>query len=230
MSESSIHAGHRKRIRDSFLQRDISALPDHEILELLLFYAAPRGDTNALAHRLINSFGSLKSVLNADYEDLIKTQGVGEGCAVFLKLFASLSVRYVSMLEKENNMNDILQAAKTVYNSLRFEKNEKVIALFYDLKGKYINTAAVGSGGADFSGVDIRELAHCALRCGAYSAVLAHNHPGGFAAPSSADIEATQKIKDALEPLGVKLKDHIIVSADDFLQLAGHPKYRHIFD
>ena len=82
MSEKGVHDGHRKRMRASFLKRDFNSIPEHEILEILLFYSHPRNDTNGLAHRLIKTFGNLENVLSAPYEELIKVDGIGENAAI----------------------------------------------------------------------------------------------------------------------------------------------------
>lgn len=138
MAESSIHDGHRKRVREAFLKRDLDSMPEHEILELLLFYSQPRGDTNKLAHELINTFGSLESVLSANYEDLMKVKGVGESTAALLVLFSRLSIKYVSLLGEEKDFadkSDIIDMLKMRYKG---EKNEVVLAVFYDTAGASI--------------------------------------------------------------------------------------------
>lgn len=159
MAESSIHDGHRKRVREAFLKRDLDSMPEHEILELLLFYSQPRGDTNKLAHELINTFGSLESVLSANYEDLMKVKGVGESTAALLVLFSRLSIKYVSLLGEEKDFadkSDIIDMLKMRYKG---EKNEVVLAVFYDSRGKYINTVSVGGGSISEATFKPRELA-----------------------------------------------------------------------
>ncbi|MCI5592176.1 MAG: DNA repair protein RadC [Oscillospiraceae bacterium] len=229
MAESSIHDGHRKRVREAFLKRDLDSMPEHEILELLLFYSQPRGDTNKLAHELINTFGSLESVLSANYEDLMKVKGVGESTAALLVLFSRLSIKYVSLLGEEKDFadkSDIIDMLKMRYKG---EKNEVVLAVFYDSRGKYINTVSVGGGSISEATFKPRELAQAALRCNASRVILAHNHPQGFAVPSLADVQATKAVRAILMPLDIEMTDHIIIAGEDSFSMCESKKYRDIF-
>ena len=94
-NEKNIHAGHRRRVKAEFLERGLSGLPAHRVLELLLFYAIPRGDVNPLAHRLVDHFGSLTGVFHATYEQLLEVEGIGENAAVLLQLVPAVSARYL---------------------------------------------------------------------------------------------------------------------------------------
>lgn len=229
MTENNIHTGHRKRVRDSFLKRDLDSMPAHEILELLLFYSQPRGDTNELAHELINTFGSLEGVLSADYEDLMKVKGVGESTAVLLVLFSRLSIKYVSLLGEEKDFTDKSDVVEMLKMRYKGEKNELVLAAFYDSRGKYLNTVPISGGSINEATFKPRELAQAALRCNASRVILAHNHPQGFAVPSSADVQATKAVRAILMPLDIELTDHIIVAGEDSFSMSESKKYRDIF-
>lgn len=230
MEKKNIHDGHRKRMRESFLKRDLSSMADHEILELLLFYSQPRGDTNELAHILIDAFGSLENVLNANYEDLTAIKGVGENTAVLLILFSKLSIRYVSKLGEEKDFKskaDVIEMLKMRYKG---EKNERVLAVIYDSRGIYINTVAVASGSINDATFRPRDLAETVLRCNASKIILAHNHPQGFAVPSSADIKATSSVRATLLPLDIELVDHLIIADNDCFSMRDSKKYCNIFE
>lgn len=229
MGDKNIHAGHRKRTRESFLKRDISSLHDHEILEMLLFYAHPRNDTNSLAHRLIDIFGSLENVLSASYEDLLKVDGIGENAAVLLILFSKLSIRYANYLRQDNGYADKDKIMSTLMTRFQQENKEQVMAVLFDSKGKLMNISNVGSGGINDASFKARELTEVALRCNATRVVLAHNHPQGFAIPSSTDVETTRKVKSILRPLEIELTDHIIFAGTDSYSMKDSGKYLDIF-
>ncbi len=229
MSEKSIHDGHRKRMRESFLTRDFDTVPDHEILEILLFYAHTRKDTNELAHRLINAFGNLESVLSAPYEELVKINGIGESAAVLINLFSKLAVRYVSAIDDEATIKTDDEIIRMIVNRLANEPKEKVLIALLDRKRKLINITEVATGGIDDASFRPRALLEPIFRCGATRVVIAHNHPQGFAVPSMADVETTQTIKGLLRPLEVLFDDHIIVSGKDWYSMKSNKKYEDFF-
>lgn len=230
MNEKSIHDGHRKRVREAFLKRDIASMPDHEILEILLFYSNPRKDTNELAHRLISNFGSLEGVLGAPFEELIKVSGVGENTAALLVLVSRLSLVYVERLGGKKDYRSKDDIIKSLCIRYKGESKENVLAVLYDKSGKYINTVKISDGGIDSASFKPRELAEAALRCNATRVILAHNHPQGFAVPSAADVQTTKDVRAILLPLDIELVDHIIVSGDDSFSMKDNKKYSSIFD
>ncbi len=230
MAEKNIHSGHRKRMRESFLKRDFNSLHDHEILEILLFYAHPRNDTNDLAHRLINTFGSLEGVISAPYEELMKIDGVGESAAVLMVLFSRLAVRYVASVGNGEDYLTDDEIIKKIIVRLSNEPKEKIIAVLLDKKKKIINIAEIASGGIDDATFKVRALLEPVIRCGATRIVLAHNHPQGFAVPSMADVDATINIRKALYPIEVSLADHIIVAGKEWYSMKSNKKYSDIFD
>lgn len=229
MEEKSIHEGHRKRVREAFLKRDIETMADHEILELILFYAYSRRDTNEIAHRLINTFGNLEAVMNASYDELLKVKDVGENAASLIILFSRFSKHYMikaSELKKEvsdEQLNDFLKA--------RFhnERNEIIVVVLCDSRGQYINTISLERGTSGETYFRPREIVEAAIRCSAAKVILAHNHPRGFAVPSQADLKATVDIKDLLSQLDIELADHIIVAGNDSFSMRSSKKYREIF-
>ncbi len=229
MEEKSLHDGHRKRVRQSFLNRDINSMPDHEILEMMLFYAYSRRDTNEIAHRLIKTFGNLEAVMNAAYEDLLQVKDVGENAATLIVLFSRYAKRYMmksNELKKEFTEEDIMNFLKT---RLSHERNEVVVSIFCDNKGQFIKTAEIDRGTSTETAFRTRELVEAAIRCGASKVIISHNHPKGFAVPSQADINATVDLKDIFNQLDIELIDHIIVADDDCFSMRMHKKYNSIF-
>ena len=216
-----IHDGHREKMRRRFLQGGLEPFADHEALELLLYYAIPRRDTNPIAHALMERYGSLAAVLDAPVEDLQKVEGVGESAAVLLKLVPQLYRKArLAEAERETVLNSSERAGAYLLERFAGEKHEVVYALYLDRKGKLIACRRLGEGGISSAGLDIRRLLEQALLTSASAVILSHNHPSGIALPSTDDYAATERVKAALQTIDVKLADHIIVADGDFVSMA----------
>lgn len=222
MSES-IHRDHRSRMKARFREQGLDGFHDHEALELLLYFAVPRVDTNPIAHRLLDTFGSLHGVIDASPEALKSVKGVGESAALLITLLREMMRRY-SMDKAEK---DLKGAALTTteligeYLAPWFVgvNEERMVALATDMKGKVLGSAEMSRGTARATDVSIRKLVEFAIRYQAASIILAHNHPGGLALPSHDDMQTTRRIRDTLLPLSIGLRDHIIVAGDDFISM-----------
>ena len=216
-----IHDGHREKMRQRFLKSGLDAFADHEALELLLYYAIPRKDTNPIAHALMERYGSLSAVLTAPVEDLKKVEGVGESAAILLKLAPQLYRKAkMSDAEQETILSSVERVGAYLLDRFAGEKNEVVYQLCLDRKGKLLACKKLGEGGVTSADLDIRRLVENALLTGASAVVLAHNHPSGVALPSRDDYAATDRAKTALAVVGVALTDHIIVADGDFVSMA----------
>ena len=216
-----IHDGHREKMRQRFLKSGLDAFADHEALELLLYYAIPRRDTNPIAHALMERYGSLSAVLAATVEDLKKVEGVGESAAILLKLAPQLYRKAkMSDAEQETILSSVERVGAYLLERFAGEKNEVVYQLCLDRKGKLLVCKKLGEGGVTSADLDIRRLVENALLTGASAVVLAHNHPSGVALPSRDDYAATDRAKTALAVVGVALTDHIIVADGDFVSMA----------
>ncbi len=213
-----IHDGHRDRMRDRFLENGLNGFADHEILELLLFYAIPQGDVNPLAHALIERFGSLSGVLSAPAEALTQVKGVGKRTAILLRLvpMAAQKAR-LAEIEQEMILNTWDSIGDYLLELFSRERNEAVYQLCLDRKGKLLSCKRVGDGSASAVNLDIRRIVENALLNSASSVILAHNHPSGIALPSGADRSATEQVQAALAAIGVRLADHIVVADHDFI-------------
>ena len=219
--DMGIHDGHREKMRHRFLQGGLESFADHEALELLLYYAIPRRDTNPIAHTLMERYGSLAAVLDAPVEDLQKTEGIGESAAVLLKLVPQLYRKArLAEAERETVLNSSERAGTYLLERFAGEKHEVVYALFLDRKGKLLACRRLGEGGIASAGLDIRRLLEQALLTSASAVILSHNHPSGVALPSADDYMATDRAKSALGSIGVQLADHIIVADQDFVSMA----------
>ena len=224
----SIHDGHRQRLKERFIQQGLDRFTEVQALELLLFYCIPRQDTNELAHRLLERFGSFAQVLDADLDALMQVTGIGENTAIFLKLLPAAGRFYqVNRVETEcTPLLTIEACGKYLLPYFNARCNEMVYLLCLDAKGKAITCRLVGEGGINSAGVPIRKIVEIALSVKATSVVLAHNHPSGIALPSHEDVATTKRIAVALDAVDVVLADHLVVSDDDYTSMVQSGYYR----
>lgn len=216
-----IHDGHRQKMKRRFLETGLSGFADHEVLELLLFYAIPRQDTNETAHRLMERYGSLDAVLSAPVEDLQKVDGVGESAALLVRLVRQLCMRSALPRPEETViLNSTAKAGRYLMTQFTGKKSELVLQLCLDRKGKLLACRQLSEGGVSSANLSIRRMVENALLFSASSVILAHNHPSGVALPSGDDFVTTEKAREALETVNVRLLDHIIVADGDFVSLA----------
>ncbi len=229
MAKKNVHDGHRDRMRNNYLSRDFSSMPEHEILEILLFYSHPMGNTNNIAHNLIDTFGSLEKVLAAPPQELLKIDGVGKSTVVLFDLFARLSLRYVDYLNEDKDAVDDNEIVRGLINEFKYENKEKVQAILFDSSGQYINKVTICNGGIDDASFKPRDLVEHICRNSAAKVVLAHNHPQGMHLPSSADVEVTKTVKQILWTIDIELLDHWIVSGNTCYSMKDSEKYSDIF-
>jgi len=214
------HAGHRERLRERALAAGPSTLPDYELLELFLFRSIPMRDIKPLAKALIARFGDLGGVLAAPIADLTTVAGVGEQVALDLKLMHEASVRIgrASMTRRP-----AISSASALHSYVRTvlanEPREQFRVLFLDKKNALIADEMMGQGTVDHAPVYPREVARRALELSASSLILVHNHPSGDPTPSSADIDMTRQIVEALRPLRIAVHDHLVVGRDGVASL-----------
>lgn len=215
-----IHDGHREKMRRRFQETGLEGFADHEALELLLYYAIPRRDTNELAHRLLTRYGSLSALLQAPIEDLRRVEGVGESAAVLLKLVPAFVYKAQRSAGQETVLNSTEKAGRYLLSCFAGERNEVIYQLCLDRKGKLLARKRLSEGGSAAAELNIRRLVENALLSSASAVILSHNHPSGIALPSREDYATTQQAQGALRTIGVELLDHIIVAEDDYVSLA----------
>ena len=218
--KKSIHHGHRERFKKEFLDRP-ETFPDHKLLELLLFYADPRGDTNPAAHDLLERFNSLVGVLDAVPEELVKTPGVGPHAAVLIKAVKEFSGRY---LAGRTDPDGIVNSVGDMYRLLRpyffGAQKERVFLLCMDGKGRSLGVRKISEGSVNAAEVTARGVVEAALSLNATRAVLAHNHVSGLAIPSAEDKFTTNYLWKVLKTVNVELVDHLIFVDDDMVSMA----------
>ena len=212
MEKQNLHKDHRARVRRRFVREGLASFEDHNILELLLFYAIPRKDTNELAHRLIARFGSLAAVFDADYELLMRTPGVGESTAVLLKMMPQIARAY--HMDKQTRypcFRDLRKLGLYLVNYFIGETREKTIAIFLNNNVEMIDLIVVSEGVVNAAELPIRKVAEAALARKASSIVLAHNHPDGDCRPSEEDIALTDIFVRTFQTLAIPVVEHIVV-------------------
>ncbi len=208
-----MHSGHRERLRGRFAQVKLEGFSEHEILELLLTFAIPRKDTNETAHALINRFGSLRKVLEADLQELKQTEGVGDSAGTLITLMLPLMRAYLASCRGEQNVLKDTGMYKSYARSLLIgETYEHFEAVSLDAKNRVIAGKRIASGDEGLAVIPVRRLMSFLLSSNARSVLLAHNHPQGEALPSKDDIDMTREIQILCASLGIKLADHVIIS------------------
>ncbi len=216
----SIHDGHRKRMKEEFLHRGLEGLPDHQALELLLFYSRLQGDVNPLSHILIREFGSLAGVLDATAEQLMAVPGVGENTAILLKLVTALGNRYhlarADLGEIINTSREVWELFSPYFFGAR---NEMIYLACLDAKHKLLGIRKLGEGIVNAAEITGRRVTEVALAMNSSVVILAHNHTSGIATPSREDVATTRYLHELLGRVSVELWDHVILVEGDMVSL-----------
>lgn len=210
---SDIHKDHRKRLRKKIMQTPDTALIEHELLEVMLFYVLPRIDTNVLAHRLINTFGSVSAALESSMEDLMKVRGVGPSTAEYLNILGKFGRAYSHICHQETEY-DLESPVTQRYLTGLFHniKNEQVYILCIDFRKNIVKRLLLFEGNFESVDMDLRYAIKSAILSEAKEVVCVHNHPSGIAKPSHADKISTAQMREAFEVVGIEFTDSIIVT------------------
>ena len=222
----SIHNGHRQRLKERFKKEGLDHFEQLQVLELMLFYCIPRKDTNEIAHRLLDRFGSVAKVVEAPVEELRKVPGVGENAAVFLSLLNDFG-RYhkVNRVKNMGGLKSVEECGTYLAPYFKGRRNEIVFLLCLDAKCDVLCCREVGEGSVNSAAIPIRRIVEMALGANATSVVLAHNHPSGLAIPSGDDVQTTKRVAMALRAVDIELADHIVVADEDFVSLVDSKLY-----
>ncbi|HLN25533.1 MAG TPA: DNA repair protein RadC [Patescibacteria group bacterium] len=206
------YRGHRDRLRQRFLQGGPDALPDYELLELVLFLGIPQKDVKPLAKALIARFGGLAGVLTASPDALMEIPGIKANAATAIKTvqaaaqrLARLQVMNRPVLASWDSLLDYCQVA------MAHQPSEEFRLLFLDRQNVLIADEAQQKGTVDHTPVYPREVIKRALDLNASAIIMVHNHPSGDPKPSRADIDMTRMIKDALKAVNITLHDHLVI-------------------
>lgn len=218
----NIHQGHRLRLKRRFHTEGLQHFEEHTALELLLFFAVPRQDTNPIAHRLLNRFGSLSGVFSASMRELTEVDGVGENTATLLRLVPELMNFCREKEQEAPTFHNPLSMGEYLARRLCDQKTETMLMLCLDGKNRAICCEKLGSGTVGSITTTVREVAQRCLRNNVSAVVLAHNHPSGLALPSREDIVMTRKLQDFLREIGVQLRDHLVITEREFYSMKDH--------
>lgn len=215
-----VHDGHRQRLLRRFIEEGLDGFEPHQKLELLLFYAIPRRDTNEIAHRLLKNFGSFSAVLDAPIEELEKIEGIGPSSAAYLKLLGQTAQAYYTDRLEDVCLDTTRKAGQFLLPRFLGRTQEVVFLVCLDQKCRVLNASMIHEGSVHSAEINVRKIVSLALKYNATGVILAHNHPGGVALPSPEDLVTTKRIEQALDVVGIRLMDHIIVADRDFVSLA----------
>jgi DNA repair protein RadC len=218
-----LYLGHRERLRDRFLVGGADAMPDYELLEMVLFRAIKRGDTKPIAKALIARFGSFAEVISAPANLLMEVKGVGPAIVTELKLIRAAALRLTKgdVINRPvlGSWNALIEYCRAV---MAFREVETFRLLFLDKKNQLIADEEQQRGTVDYTPVYAREVVKRALELSASGIILVHNHPSGDPTPSLADRDMTKKIIEAAEKLNIQVYDHIIIGRK------GHVSFRNL--
>lgn len=219
---TSIHSGHRQRVRERYMTSGLEGFAPHEVLELLLFYTRARGDVNPLAHALLDTFGTLHGVLEASPEQMMRVKGVGEETATLLSMIVPLFRRYQASRAQEKMVletgGETQAFCQSLFSGLR---TERFCTVMMDSSRRVLGVKTISEGSVDQVQAYPRLVVEAALNHNASCVILCHNHPGGSLLPSAADLDATRRIVDALAAVDVMVLDHLIVADGEVCSLNG---------
>lgn len=222
-----LHEGHRDRMRDRVLQNGIDSLQSHEMLEYLLYPFIPRKDTNEIAHRLIDEFGSFSALLNADAHRIQSVKGVTHNAAVFLASLPDVFRRYLGENSQQRTSLSGRGAARNFIGSMLYGvPEERVIAVALDAHDGILKCDVIATGSGDTVILSVRDIVNFALKYMASGMIIAHNHPSGSTSPSPQDFALTRELLWTLDSVNVKLLDHYIFCLDEYYSFEEEGKLR----
>lgn len=222
----NIHSGHRERLKQSFLESGLSGFNEITTLELLLFYAIPRKDTNPIAHALLRRFRDLDGVFHASVQELTEVEGIGENTAILLKLiYESSRKAAISRYRPRGRILRVEDAAAYLAPCFLHEPDEKFMLVTLDSDCRIIARTELARGVVNAVDANVRLVVQTALQQRATSVIVAHNHPDGNLFPSNEDQYLTDWIHRALGAVDIEFTDHLIFHDQDYLSFSSSPLY-----
>ncbi len=230
VKSKNIHDGHRDRMRKRFSETGFKGMHEHEILELLLYYSVPRRDTNPLAHRLIDTFGSLSGVLEASEDRLMAVDGVTMNSVTLIRMILPLFHEYCKSSELGQRLDTPEKTVEFLINYYSGILNERVMAICLDASCKVLCFEQVCEGDSASCVVNCRRLIEIALMHPmTVGIILAHNHPNGVALPSRDDVISTNEIIKMLANVNIRLLDHVIIAGKGHVCMASSAQFVNLF-
>lgn len=222
--KKNLHVGHRQRLLNQIHNFGLDNMTEVQVLEFVLTFFIPRKDTNDIAHLLLDEFGSIKKVLDASPEELMKIDGIGERTAKLLTLLPDVFFYY-----KESGLKNQKTALKNLDETVKFLKvifqgktKEEFYILFLNAKQELLKFEKMTMGSQNEVAISCQDIVNKAIKYKPNYIILAHNHPEGTPIPSANDIKTTNKIVKMLYYHQLLILDHIIIGADDYYSFSQH--------
>lgn len=223
-------SGHRNRLKSKYLENSANLVYDYEALELLLTYAIPRKDVKPVAKDLIERFGTLEKVFQANEKQLCSVNGIGQNAAVLIMLVKDLQIRCSK--SKNSNIRYLSSSGAAVdyfKNLLGSELKEKFVLASLDNSNRIIACHTIAQGDINHIDINPRDIMETVLLDNASRVIIAHNHPSGGAEPSANDIDFTLNVRNILSSVNVKLEDHVIIGENETLSMRGTRRFSRYF-
>ncbi len=213
--KKSCHKDHRARMRARFFQSGFSGFAPHELLECYLFGSIKQKDTNELGHELLERFGSIRGVLEANPEDLMSMNGIGEETAFFIKLCHEMLRRYaIDPYENQRVFDSISKVGEYFCRQFIGLNRECIYLMLLNNRMNLLDCSCIATGTVNGTTMPTRRIVELALAKNAAIAIVAHNHPQGIASPSASDLEASDQLVQLFDTVDVVLLEHLIVAGD----------------
>ncbi len=218
-----MHQNHRRRMKDRYLRDGFDSFATHELLEMLLYYSKARVDTNECAHLLLERFGSLKDVLEADLEALEEVPGIGEHSAIMIKLCLELIKRYSkdqsTPVTRYTSLSQILHYLFQLYIGVT---RERLYMMLFNNRMNLLDCVLVSEGTVNSTSLPLAKINDIIVKKKAAAVVLAHNHPNGLAVPSPNDYELTDSLQVYLESIEIAFVEHLLIADNRFYPILKH--------
>ena len=219
-NEKNIHDGHRQRLLDTIARVGIDNVSDIQAVEFVLTYIFPRGDTNPLAHRLLERFSSLAYILDADINDLMSVPGINERAAKKLTMLPEILTLYAnSKFSKKERLRSLSEIFDFIEDNLRLKKTEEILIVALDPSFYLMESRILGKGNFRNVAISQNELLKFLISFSPAHVFIVHNHPGGSAVPSKNDVDATVNIKNLITSMGIDFVDHFVVGIDGIFSI-----------
>ncbi len=213
----SIHDGHRERTLECFYEHGFERLQEHQKLEIILFFSIPRADTNEVAHALIKKYHTVAGVMDAPVKELLEFKHITMRTVQLFKMIKDTHRLYEKeKAEEKSYMTTTAEFYLYLRLFMQERKEECFVALYLDDTGRFLKSAVISRGELRSVDFNSQRLLTVAWECRATTIVIAHNHPNNDKYPSAEDIAVTQQINALLRGVGIYLKDHIIITDDDY--------------
>ena len=218
--EENIHKGHRERMKKRFTEYGLSNFSAHEVIEMLLYFAQDRRDTNPIAHRLINEFGSIQNVLKADMHDLMSVNGIGEQSALLINFIRQFIIYVNQNINEAVTLPNVTAAGLFCCNYFMQHTEEHFIVLILDTNRKIKKIVEISKGTENETAYYPRKVIEAVIKHKANAVMIAHNHTGNSVHPSAEDISVSKVIQKTLNAIDVPLIDHIVCCENLFTSLS----------